>query len=272
VPDWSRLVADSLTQNGAWYTYLKLTKRAAPIRTTSRCAATPRSSAPRSSATFSHIEGHAGRPKLTAEFLSNFDRFNLTAQEGYLISLIDGRLDLQKLLILSPFDPFTTLFNLASSSRTRHHGAEMNLNDKYVIAKNLKTPIALVNGMRRGVAQTTPSRPRSAAMPRLADPGGARRGRRERMAAGFFLDADAHRSLDVDIEGRTYRVDKIMQVDDYDTPTVALWFETSRGSAKRSRPSPTSPPRSSTICAGRFPASRERWSSSSRRTARSSTP
>ena len=52
-------------------------------------------------------------PRLTAEFLTNFDRFNLNAQEGYLISLIDGRLDLQKLLILSPFDPFTTLFNVA---------------------------------------------------------------------------------------------------------------------------------------------------------------
>ena len=52
-------------------------------------------------------------PKLSAEFLTNFDRFNLSAQEGYLVSLIDGRMDISKLLILSPFDPFTTLFNLA---------------------------------------------------------------------------------------------------------------------------------------------------------------
>ena len=58
-------------------------------------------------------------PKLTAEFLSNFDRFNLTAQEGYLMSLIDGRLDLQKLLILSPFDQFTTLFTLAKLQHER---------------------------------------------------------------------------------------------------------------------------------------------------------
>ena len=58
-------------------------------------------------------------PKLSAEFLTNFDRFNLTAQEGYLVSLIDGRLDLQKLLILSPFDPFTTMFILAKLQHER---------------------------------------------------------------------------------------------------------------------------------------------------------
>ena len=66
-----------------------------------------------------HPKAMQAVPKLTAEFLSNFDRFNLTAQEGYLISLIDGRLDLQKLLILSPFDPFTTLFNLAKLQQER---------------------------------------------------------------------------------------------------------------------------------------------------------
>ena len=58
-------------------------------------------------------------PKLSAEFLTNFDRFNLSAQEGYLISLIDGRMDISKLLILSPFDPFTTLFNLAKLQHER---------------------------------------------------------------------------------------------------------------------------------------------------------
>lgn len=59
-------------------------------------------------------KGMQAVPKLTAEFLNNFDRFNLSAQEGYLVSLIDGRLDVQKLLVLSPFDQFTALFNLAS--------------------------------------------------------------------------------------------------------------------------------------------------------------
>ena len=64
-------------------------------------------------------KGMSAVPRLSAEFLTNFDRFNLTAQEGYLISLIDGRMDLQKLLVLSPFDPFTTLFNLAKLQHER---------------------------------------------------------------------------------------------------------------------------------------------------------
>lgn len=60
-----------------------------------------------------HPRGMQAVPRLSPDFLSNFDRFNLSAQEGYLVSLIDGRLSLQKLLLLSPFDHFTTLFVLA---------------------------------------------------------------------------------------------------------------------------------------------------------------
>ena len=53
-----------------------------------------------------------------------------------------------------------------------------------------------------------------------------RRGKRDaEPLGGLFRGEQGDRSLDVDIEGRTYRVDKIMQVDDYSTPTVALWFE-----------------------------------------------
>ena len=59
------------------------------------------------------------RLSLTAEFLSNFDRFNLNAQEGYLVSLIDGRMDVQKLMILSSFDQFTTIFILAKLEHER---------------------------------------------------------------------------------------------------------------------------------------------------------
>jgi hypothetical protein len=58
-------------------------------------------------------------PKLSADFMTNFDRYNLNAQEGYLVSLIDGRFDLQKLLILSPFDQFNTLFILAKLQQER---------------------------------------------------------------------------------------------------------------------------------------------------------
>jgi hypothetical protein len=119
-PEWSRLVGDSLAQYGPWHTYLKLidARSAYPddlglrgyveiIRNTivRNFLAQPR--------------GLQAVPKLSAEFLTNFDRFNLSAQEGYLVSLIDGRMDLQKLLILSPFDPFNTLFHLAKLQQER---------------------------------------------------------------------------------------------------------------------------------------------------------
>jgi hypothetical protein len=120
VPEWSRLVSDSLTQHGAWYTYLKLIEaRGAYPGDLSLRGYTEilRTTIVRDF--LAHPKGMQAVPKLTAEFLSNFDRFNLTAQEGYLISLIDGRLDLQKLVILSPFDQFNTLFNLAKLQQER---------------------------------------------------------------------------------------------------------------------------------------------------------
>jgi hypothetical protein len=119
-PDWSRLVSDSVKQNGAWYTYLKLIEaRGAYPDDLSLRGYTEilRNTIVRDF--LAHPKGMQAIPKLTAEFLSNFDRFNLTAQEGYLMSLIDGRLDLQKLLILSPFDQFTTLFNLSKLQQER---------------------------------------------------------------------------------------------------------------------------------------------------------
>lgn len=119
-PDWSRLVTDSVTQYGAWYTYLKLIEaRGAYPDDLSLRGYTEilRNTIVRDF--LAHPKGMQAIPKLTADFLSNFDRFNLTAQEGYLMSLIDGRLDLQKLLILSPFDQFTTLFNLAKLQQER---------------------------------------------------------------------------------------------------------------------------------------------------------
>ncbi|MDP9362042.1 MAG: hypothetical protein M3P29_11380, partial [Acidobacteriota bacterium] len=119
-PDWSRLVADSILQHGAWHTYLKLVEARGPYPDDlSRLGYTEilRNTIVRDF--LSHPKAMQAVPKLTPEFLSNFDRFNLTAQEGYLMSLIDGRLDLQKLQILSPFDQFTTLFNLAKLQHER---------------------------------------------------------------------------------------------------------------------------------------------------------
>jgi hypothetical protein len=106
--------------HGAWHTYLKLdeARRAYPDDLSLRgYVEIIRNSIVRE--LLGHPKGMQAVPKLSAEFLTNFDRFNLSAQEGYLVSLIDGRLDVQKLLILSPFDPFTTLFNLAKLQQER---------------------------------------------------------------------------------------------------------------------------------------------------------
>ena len=52
-------------------------------------------------------------PRLTPDFVEDFERFDLTVRDGYLVSLIDGRSSIQSILKLSPVDPFTTLFAIA---------------------------------------------------------------------------------------------------------------------------------------------------------------
>lgn len=42
---------------------------------------------------------------------------------------------------------------------------------------------------------------------------------------GFFLEVDEQLTIDVEIEGRIYRIDRIMSIDDPDGPGVALSFE-----------------------------------------------
>jgi hypothetical protein len=119
-PDWSRLVSDSLKQNGVWHTWYKLVeaRNAYP----DDLALRGYSEIVRNAIVRELLQTPKGMhavPKLSPEFLTNFDRFNLNAQEGYLVSLIDGRLDLQKLVLLSPFDQFTTLFVLAKLAHER---------------------------------------------------------------------------------------------------------------------------------------------------------
>ncbi len=102
----------------------------------------------------------------------------------------------------------------------------MNVNDKYIIARHLKTPIAIINEHGRvewanNAFEATFGNDAKDWLTQAARAVAGESG----WLQGFFLDAESQRSLDVDIEGRTYRVDKIMQVDDYPTPTVALWFE-----------------------------------------------
>ena len=119
-PDWARLVGESMKQHGVWHTYTKLleARRQYP-HDLALCGYVEivRNGIVRDF--LGHPRGLQATPKLSADFLSHFDRFNLNAQEGYLVSLIDGRLDVQKLMILSPFDPFTTIFILAKLENER---------------------------------------------------------------------------------------------------------------------------------------------------------
>lgn len=120
LPEWSRLVGDSLKQYGPWHTYSKLldARKAYPDDLALRgYVEILRNAIVRDF--LAQPKGMQAIPRLSAEFLTNFDRFNLNAQEGYLVSLIDGRLDIQKLTILSPFDPFTTIFILAKLQQER---------------------------------------------------------------------------------------------------------------------------------------------------------
>ena len=119
-PDWPRLVSESIRQNGSWHTYQKLleARQTYPGDLSLRgYVEIIRNSIVRDFLTLPR--GVHTVPKLSADFLTNFDRFNLNAQEGYLVSLIDGRMDVQKLLILSPFDPFNTIFILAKLQHER---------------------------------------------------------------------------------------------------------------------------------------------------------
>ena len=119
-PDWPRLVGESLKQHGPWHTYTKLleARGAYPNDLSVRgYLDLVRTTIVRDF--LAHPRGQQAVPKLSADFLSNFDRFHLNAQEGYLVSLIDGRLSVQKLMILSPFDPVTTNFILAKLEHER---------------------------------------------------------------------------------------------------------------------------------------------------------
>lgn len=119
-PDWPKLVGDSLKAYGPWHTHTKLIEARKSYPNDLRLRGyfeIVRNAIVRDF--LAHEKGLQAVPKLSAEFLTNFDQFNLNAQEGYLISLIDGRLDIQRLLKVSPFDPFTTLFNLAKLAQQK---------------------------------------------------------------------------------------------------------------------------------------------------------
>ena len=41
----------------------------------------------------------------------------------------------------------------------------------------------------------------------------------------FFMEGDEHRAIDVEIEGRTFRVERIMTAEGFSAPSVVMWFE-----------------------------------------------
>ncbi|HEV8434505.1 MAG TPA: HAMP domain-containing sensor histidine kinase [Thermoanaerobaculia bacterium] len=98
--------------------------------------------------------------------------------------------------------------------------------NRYQIAKSIKTPIAIVNE-NGGVEWRNP-----AFHDAFGDDAGAWLKDAARAVAGergwllgFFIDRNEEHTLDVEIEGRTYRVDAIMPIEDYPSPAVALQFE-----------------------------------------------
>lgn len=112
--NWPETVAQKLKDDGTWKTlsWLQVQRKEHPTDLALRgYVEILRASIVRD--LLAATSGLKSAPRMSPDFLNNFDRFNLSAQEGYLISLIDGNTNLEKLLKLSPFDPFTTFFSLA---------------------------------------------------------------------------------------------------------------------------------------------------------------
>jgi two-component system, OmpR family, phosphate regulon sensor histidine kinase PhoR len=97
---------------------------------------------------------------------------------------------------------------------------------RYTIAQYLKSPIAILNetggiDWKNAAFETAFGTGAPTWLQEAARAVAGERG----WLQGFFLPGDDQRSIDVDIAGRTYRADKIRNVDDYGHPAVALWFE-----------------------------------------------
>lgn len=102
----------------------------------------------------------------------------------------------------------------------------MTEENRYLIATRLKSPIAIVN-QNGGIEWHN-----RAFADAFGDDAGAWLKDASRAVAGergwllgFFVDRTEEHTIDVEIEGRTYRVDSIMPIDDYPSPAVALQFE-----------------------------------------------
>jgi two-component system, OmpR family, phosphate regulon sensor histidine kinase PhoR len=96
----------------------------------------------------------------------------------------------------------------------------------YSIAQYLKSPIAIINEQGKIEWRNTAFENAfgSGVLAFLQEAARAVAGERGWLQ-GFFLSGADQWTIDVDLAGRTYRVDKIRNVDEYPTPAVALWFE-----------------------------------------------
>ncbi|MGZ7033506.1 MAG: sensor histidine kinase, partial [Thermoanaerobaculia bacterium] len=96
----------------------------------------------------------------------------------------------------------------------------------YTIAQKLKTPIVIVTesgsiAWRNEAFEQT----FGTDAPRWLTEGARAVAGESGWLQGFFVVADEQRTIDVEIEGRTYRVERILELEDYGEPTVALWLE-----------------------------------------------
>lgn len=119
--EWSRLVSAGVKHSGVWATWnhLQEMRSAHPEDLSLRGYCEILRNQIVREFVASGSEG-AAIPRHSSAFLEDYSRFTLDAQEGYLISLIDGQLSIEKLLKVSPLDHFNTLFTLA---RLLHLGA-----------------------------------------------------------------------------------------------------------------------------------------------------
>jgi len=96
----------------------------------------------------------------------------------------------------------------------------------YTIAEKLTTPIAVVTDQgavewRNEAFDATFGSDAKDWLKEASRAVGGERG----WLQGFFTDLDEHRTIEVEIEGRTFRIEKIMSVAEFGSPAVALWFE-----------------------------------------------
>src|SRR3954453_19474351 len=97
----------------------------------------------------------------------------------------------------------------------------------YAIAEKLKTPIAIITGRANGAWKNDAFDQTFGSDAQQWLKEGARAVAGETgWLQGLFLGSDEDaRTTDVEIEGRTYRVERIKAIADYGEPAVALWFE-----------------------------------------------